>query len=132
MRLKILWLLGGASLRSCVDPIITACSPLLRWATFRLTTSTAYSMAISVVKAEFISLFLQTFVYGECYSLYHVVPLLIALLGIFFPLCVITIILLLRVRQGTNTERTLLPVAALMLVIATTVRGSLVYLTFSC
>lgn len=40
--------------------------------------------------------------------------------GIFFPLCVITIILLLRVRQGTNTERTLLPVAALMLVIATT------------
>ena len=89
-------------------------------------------MAISVVKAEFISLFLQTFVYGECYSLYHVVPLLIALLGIFFPLCVITIILLLRVRQGTNTERTLLPVAALMLVIATTVRGSLVYLTFSC
>lgn len=60
-------------------------------------------MGISLDKAEFLSLFLETFMYG-----------------VFFTLCLITVIILVRLRKvGTKTERSLLPVAIIMLFLAT-------------
>ena len=85
-------------------------------------------MGISLVKAELLALFLETFVYGMSFRLVASTSPLTVVKGIFFTLSLITFTILSSARLGRTHSRTIiLPTAFIMLALATAVSACSFY-----
>ena len=85
-------------------------------------------MGISLVKAELLALFLETFVYGMSFRLVASTSPLTVVKGIFFTLSLITFTILSSARLGRTHSRTIiLPTAFFMLALATAVSACSFY-----